>query len=70
MQIPTCFFFRVKKSSSNKEELCMNCYDQATEDNDKLATSLMEGKNKYMNYIIREIRQITFTLVILLTVRP
>ncbi|XP_066149314.1 histone-lysine N-methyltransferase eggless isoform X2 [Euwallacea fornicatus] len=36
--------FRVKKSSSNKEEICMICYYKSVEDNDKLATTLKEGK--------------------------
>lgn len=34
----------MKKSSSNKEEICIDCYNKSLEYNDKLATSLKEGK--------------------------
>uniref|UniRef100_A0AAR5Q5A7 SET domain-containing protein n=1 Tax=Dendroctonus ponderosae TaxID=77166 RepID=A0AAR5Q5A7_DENPD len=37
-------YFRVKKSSSHKAEICMACYWRAVEDNDKLATSLQAGQ--------------------------
>lgn len=36
-------YFRVKKSSGDNEEICEDCYYKAIEDNDKLATSLIEG---------------------------
>ncbi|KAF7266513.1 hypothetical protein GWI33_020194 [Rhynchophorus ferrugineus] len=37
-------YFRVKKSSHNQEEICMDCFNQAVEDNDKLATNLINGQ--------------------------